>query len=726
MDPLLKEATVSAIQLLQQFKHNPHRVLGLHDVNGERKIVRLWRPGARTVHLEVFGKIVEAHQVHEEGIFEYSVPSRTTLLDYQVFHHNGLLAYDPYAFWPTLGEVDSYLFAKGVHYQLYEVLGAKIVVHQGVAGTKFAVWAPAAQEVALVSDFNYWDGRVSPMRNMGSSGIWELFVPGIEEGEKYKFEIRTQQGELRTKSDPFAFMTEVRPRTASVVCNIDRFKWSDEAWIRMREKALHEPKPMNIYEVHLGSWKRKAGQFLNYRELAHELAAYCKEMAFTHVELLPITEHPLDESWGYQVTGFFAVTSRYGSPSDFQYFVNHMHQEGIGIIMDWVPAHFPTDDFSLTRYDGTALFEHEDPRKGFHPHWFTSIFNYGRLEVSNFLLTSALFWMAKMHIDGIRVDAVASMLYLDYGRNEGEWIPNPHGERENLEAIEFIKHLNSIVHQRHPGVLVIAEESTSFTGVTHSVQQGGLGFDFKWNMGWMNDTLRYFHKDPIFRTYHQSDLTFGLMYAFSERFILALSHDEVVHGKASLLSKMPGDDWQKFANMRLLYGYMICHPGKKLLFMGGEIGQWHEWNCKDELQWYLLKYEQHQGLQRCIKELNHFYSATPALWEIDGEWRSFEWIDFSDKKNSVISYLRKGKDSYLACVHNFTPTYFGEYLVSLSNIRRIREVFSTDREEYGGSGKINSHPYLVQNPLGKTKGFKIQLAPLASMIFEVEFASDTP
>lgn len=700
--------------------HDPHHLLGLHPAGDRNKVIRLLRPAAATVYLEVFGNIVQAKKVGD-GIFEYLVPSHTTHLDYRVYHESGLFAYDPYSFLPTFGEVDAYLFNKGVHYQIYEALGARLALHQGVSGTKFAVWAPSAESVALVADFNHWDGRVNPMRSIGSSGVWELFVPGIQEGEKYKFEIRTKEETRLLKSDPFALMQEMRPKTASIVFNIHRYEWGDGAWMHARENEQDRSHPMNIYEVHLGSWKRKEGHFLNYREIAHELAAYCKEMGFSHVELMPVGEHPLDESWGYQVTGFFAVTSRYGSPADFQYFVDHLHRAGIGVLIDWVPAHFPTDAHSLAQFDGTSLFEHADPRKGFHPHWYTAIFNYGRFEVSNFLIASALFWLKEMHIDGLRVDAVASMLYLDYGRKEGEWIPNPDGGRENLEAIEFLKHLNSVIHERHPGVKIIAEESTAFTGITHPLQWKGLGFDLKWNMGWMNDTLRYFHKDPLFRHYHHNELTFGLIYAFSEKFVLVLSHDEVVHGKGSLIAKMPGDDWQKFANVRLLYSYMMTQPGKKLLFMGGEIGQWNEWNCKSELHWYLLEYDRHKALQRCIKELNHFYRAHPALWEHDFDARGFEWIDFFDRKNSVVSYLRKGNGVYLACVHNFIPNYFSEYVIRLPNVKAVKEVFNTDREEYGGSCKINTQVSIVRGEALKGVGFSIQLAPLATMIFEVEF-----
>lgn len=707
--------------LLDNGYHDPHRFLGLHPLDEKNQVIRLWRPKALSVHLEVFEKIVEATRVDDAGLFEYKVPLRTTHNDYRIYHQNGLLAHDPYAFWPTLGELDIHLFNRGVHYELYKALGAHVIEHQGCVGTKFAVWAPNAKRVSLVGDFNYWDGRVNPMRSMGGSGIWELFVPGIGTGEKYKYEIKSEEGNILVKSDPFASSSEMRPMTASVVFDNEHFVWHDQAWMEKKNREKGIGIPLNVYEVHLGSWKKKDGQFLNYRELAHELVKYCKEMHFSHIELMPIMEHPLDESWGYQVTGFFAVTSRYGSPSDFQYFVDYLHQEGIGVFLDWVPAHFPTDDFSLARFDGSVLYEHADPRKGFHPQWNTYIFNYGRYEISNFLIASALFWLEKMHIDGLRVDAVASMLYLDYGRKEGEWIPNAHGGKENLEAIEFLKHLNSVVHQRVPNALMIAEESTSYLGVTHPLEWGGLGFDLKWNMGWMNDTLRYFHKDPIFRHHHHNELTFGLIYAFSEQFILVLSHDEVVHGKASLLSKMPGDEWQKFANVRLIYGYLMCQPGKKLLFMGGEIGQWDEWNCKGEMEWFLLEYPNHSNLQKFIRAMNLFYSEQRALWEYDFDGRGFEWIDFSDHKNSVISYLRKGTGTYLLCVHNFTPNFFSEYFIRLQNAASLREVFNSDREEFGGSGKINGDVHLIRDQKGSMVGCTITLAPLATMIFEVDF-----
>ena len=708
-------------QLIHGNYYDAHRILGLHEIDKKTKVIRLWRPGAQQLHLEVFGKTVEASLVHPAGLFEAITSHKTTPKDYRVYHENGLLAHDPYVFWPTIGDVDQYLFSKGVHYNLYEVLGAHVTTHQGCVGTKFAVWAPSAKRVSLVADFNYWHGLANPMRSMGRSGIWELFVPGVGVGEKYKFEIKTQTGQVVIKSDPYAHHHEVRPSTASIVADVDTFAWEDQQWLKRRATEATQPKPMVIYEVHLGSWKQRDGRPLNYRELAEELVPYCQKMGFTYVELMPIQEHPLDESWGYQVTGYFATTSRFGTPQDFQYFVNHLHTHGIGVILDWVPGHFPCDDFSLARFDGTALYEHEDPRQGLHPHWYTKIFNFGRHEVSNFLIASALFWVGKMHVDGLRVDAVASMLYLDYGRNDGEWIPNQYGGKENVEAIEFLRHFNSVLHRYYPGAVTIAEESTSFGGVSHPVESYGLGFDMKWNMGWMNDTLRYFSKDPFYRHYHHNDLTFGLLYAFAERFILVLSHDEVVHGKGSLLSKMPGDYWQKFANMRLLYSYMICQPGKALMFQGGEIGQWDEWDANREMQWHLLQYPIHSGLQALVKDFNHFYLDHPCLWERDFDYTGFEWIDFADTGNSVISYFRKGSDGLLLCVHHFTPTYCPDYVINLGNVSRIQEVFNTDAEKYGGSGKINTAPEVVYNGDGRSVGVKIAMAPLATMVFEVDF-----
>lgn len=717
-----KQIPLDVINSLQSAEYwDPHTLLGLHQKNNGQKVIRLWRPGADSITLEVFGELVQARKVHHSGLFEFEVPNNTQPSDYRIYHQNGQLAHDPYAFWPTLGEVDLYLFGKGVHYQLYNILGAHLTTHQNIAGVKFAVWAPSAKRVSLVGDFNYWDGRVNPMRALGSSGVWEIFIPGLAEGSKYKFEIKTQTNQILVKADPYAFSSEMRPATASIVANVDRFQWQDQDWIDKRQNIKDAPKPINIYEVHLGSWKRKNGHFFNYREIGKELVEYCVEMGFTHIELLPIQEHPLDESWGYQVSGFYAVTSRFGSPEDFQWFVNYCHLNNIGIILDWVPGHFPTDDFSLSRFDGTALYEHEDPRQGFHPHWSTNIFNFGRNEVSNFLIANALYWFEIMHVDGLRVDAVASMLYLDYGREHDQWVPNRYGGKENLEAIEFLKHMNAIVHERIPGVLTIAEESTSFAKVSHPVVYGGLGFDFKWNMGWMNDTLRYFSKDMIYRHYHHNDLTFGLLYAYAEKFICVFSHDEVVHMKNSLLGRMPGDVWQKFANLRLLLSYMMCQPGKKLLFMGGEIGQWNEWSSKNSIEWHLLNFIPHQEIQRMVKELNHFYLENPPLWERDHHYTGFEWIDFTDTQNSVISYLRKGDRGILFCVHNFTPTYHSEYYLPLRNLASIQEVFNSDAAKYGGSNKLNSYPQITTDHNGFASGIKIQLAPLATMIFKVSF-----
>lgn len=691
----------------------PHAVLGLH-----KGMIHLWRPGAKESFVEFRGKVHPLNKVGSEGLFELPVPSDLKPHDYLIWHTSGLKSLDPYNFTPSLGEMDLFLFGQGTHYELYNVLGGRLAQHEGIEGVKFSVWAPAAKSVSVVGDFNHWDGRVNPMRSLGVSGVWELFIPGLTELEKYKFEIRGPKGGLFVKADPMALMSELRSKTASIISNVDSFEWEDQVWQDHRKRRSLEEKPVSIYELHLGSWKRHDNQFLTYREIGLQLVDYMKYMGYTHVEFMPIQEHPLDESWGYQVTGFYAPTSRFGSTQDFQWLINYLHINEIGVILDWVPGHFPTDAFSLGAFDGTALYEHADPRQGFHPHWNTLIFNFGRNEVCNFLIANALYWFDKMHIDGLRVDAVASMLYLDYGREQGEWIPNEFGGIENLQTIEFFKHLNSVVHQKFPGVLMIAEESTSFPHVTKSVDQGGLGFDLKWNMGWMNDTLRYFVKDPLYRRWHHNDLTFGLIYAFSERFVLAISHDEVVHGKASLLSKMPGDLWQKFANLRLLHSYQFCQPGKKLMFMGGEIGQWGEWQVIGELEWHLLDYAVHKGVQNLVKDLNHFYRLNNALWEHDFDDRGFSWVDYNDSVNCIISYLRKSTTQQLLCIHNFTPHYWPEYTIPLPHLSVIREAFNSDHERYGGSNKLNDNPRILENRSGAV----VQLAPLSTHIFHVHFS----
>jgi 1,4-alpha-glucan branching enzyme len=557
---------------------------------------------------------------------------------------------------------------------------------EGVVGTGFALWAPGARSVSVVGDFNDWDGRVHPMRSLGGSGIWELFIPGVEEGAHYKYELRTQDGYVQLRADPVAQATEVPPQTASVVYR-PHHEWQDEGWLEERRSHNQLARPISIYEVHLGSWR----QGLSYTELAEQLGAYVKEMGFTHVELMPVMEHPFAGSWGYQVTGFFAPTSRFGSPDEFRAFVDSLHRQGIGVILDWVPAHFPRDDWALARFDGTELYEHSDPRRGEHPDWGTLVFNIGRNEVRNFLLSSALYWLREEHADGLRVDAVASMLYLDYSRPEGAWIPNVHGGREDLESISFLRELNEVVHARTPGVISAAEESTAWPGVSRPTYLGGLGFGFKWNMGWMHDTLGYFEQDPIYRQYHHHELTFSMIYAFTENFILPLSHDEVVHGKGSLLGKMPGDRWRQLANLRALYGYMWAHPGKKLLFMGGELAQEGEWNHNVSLDWHLLERPEHAGIQRLVRDLNHVYRSEPALYEVDFEPHGFRWLDANDVQRNVVAFLRVAADDgrTIACACNLSPVPREQYRIGLPHGGRWRELINTDSELYGGSNVGN-------------------------------------
>lgn len=591
----------------------------------------------------------------------------------------------------VLTDLDIHLIREGTHYKNYEKLGAHLREIDGVKGVHFVVWAPNAKRVSVVGSFNNWDPKKHKMHLLGDSGLWEIFVPNIGEGELYKFEIVSKyHGYREQKVDPFAFFFEVRPKSAAIIYDIEnKHIWQDHEWMEMRRRKDWLESPISTYEVHLGSWMRvpEENRFLTYRELAQKLIPYVKALGFTHIELLPVTEHPFDGSWGYQTIGYFAPTSRFGRPEDFMYFIDECHQNGIGVIMDWVPAHFPTDAHGLGFFDGTCLYEHEDPRKGVHKDWGTLIFNYGRNEVSNYLISNALFWLDKYHIDGLRVDAVASMLYLDYSRKEGEWVPNIYGGNENLEAIDFLKKFNEVVHQYHPGVLTIAEESTAWPSVSRPTYLGGLGFSMKWNMGWMHDTLGYFSKDPIYRKYHTNNITFSMLYAFTENFILPFSHDEVVHMKGSMLSKMPGDVWQKFANLRALYGYMYGHPGKKLMFMGSEFGQWREWNHDESLDWHLLEYEPHRALQKFVTDLNHIYRNEPSLFEIDFEWHGFEWIDFRDSENSVIAFIRKAKnpEDFLVFVLNLTPVPRYGYRIGVPKGGFYREILNSDSSIYWGS-----------------------------------------
>jgi 1,4-alpha-glucan branching enzyme len=624
-----------------------------------------------------------------------------------------------------LTDFDLHLIAEGTHYKIYEKLGAHVMELDGKKGVHFAVWAPNAKKVSVIGDFNNWDHKKNPLKPIGDSGIWETFVPGIEEGELYKFYIESKYRKYKEqKADPFAFYFEVRPKSAAIIYNIEgKHQWQDQEWIEQRKKKNWLESPMAIYEVHLGSWMRgENNRFLSYRELAEKLILYVKDLGFTHIELLPITEHPLDASWGYQTIGYFAPTSRFGKPEDFMYFVDQCHQNGIGVIMDWVPAHFPKDAHGLGFFDGTCLYEHEDPRKGEHRDWGTLIFNYGRNEVRNFLISNALFWIEKYHIDGLRVDAVASMLYLDYSRAPGEWIPNIYGGNENLEAIDFLKKFNEIVHGYHQGVLTIAEESTAWPMVSRPTYLGGLGFSMKWNMGWMHDTLEYFSKDPIFRKYHTNNLTFSLLYAFTENFILPFSHDEVVHGKRSMLDKMPGDIWQKFANLRALYGYMYGHPGKKLLFMGSEFGQWREWKFDESLDWHLLDYNSHKGLQRFVIDLNRIYKSEPALYELDFDWHGFEWIDFHDSENSIISFIRRAKnpEDFLVFVFNLTPVPRFSYRIGVPRADFYKEILNSDSKFYWGSNLGNTGGLVAENipAHGRPFSLNLTLPPLSVLILK--------
>ena len=640
---------------------------------------------------------------------------------------NKLNTQDPYAAPSLFQDLDRYLIGEGRHHELYRCLGAHVRTVDDQPGVNFAVWAPNARSVQIVGDFNGWDGRNHTARVMEHLGIWELFVPGAKVGDKYKFRILNQHGEWIDKTDPVGFAAELPPLTASIVTDLGGFQWSDQEWLDRRREWNPMHAPMNVYEVHLGSWQKGPGRthgWLDYRDLAKRLADYCHRMNFTHVELMPINEHPFTGSWGYQAVGYFAPTSRHGSPEDFMYFVDYMHQQGIGVIIDWVPAHFPKDGHGLARFDGSALYEHADARQGEHPDWGTLIFNYGRNEVKNFLIANALFWLDQYHIDGLRVDAVASMLYLDYSREDSDWIPNQYGGRENLEAIEFLREFNVAVHEKFPGVVTAAEESTAWPGVSRPVYDGGLGFTYKWNMGWMNDTLDYMQKEPIHRSHHQNELTFSLIYAFTENFMLPLSHDEVVHGKGSLISQMPGDMWQKFANLRLLYSYMWTHPGKKLLFMGGELAQWNEWNHDDGPQWELLDFDTHRGVQQLVSDLNKLVVENPALHQLDFSEDGFEWVDCMNATDSTLVYLRKGMDGsapILVC-SNFTPVVRHEYRVGVPEGGFWKEIFNSDSAAYGGTnvGNYPGRETLGSGHHGRPDSIAVTMPPLATVVFQLE------
>jgi 1,4-alpha-glucan branching enzyme len=727
--PADRQQIDAEIQLITELRHpEPHRVLGIHP-DGDGVVIRAFRPDAATIHVipDFGGRIPMEHR--KGGVFEARLNGRDQVFSYliEVEYPGGKVftLRDPYSFTPTIGELDLYYAGEGRHEKLWDRMGAHLIHHHGVAGVSFAVWAPTAAGVSVVGDFNSWDGRLHTMRRMGASGIWELFIPEVGEGTRYKFEIRPNGGGVpMLKADPFAFRTEVPPATASVVHDLRHFAWSDEKWLTSRGEGIPAQKPWSVYEVHLGSWRRiveDGDRPMTYRELAPALSDYLKKVGFTHVELLPVAEHPYGPSWGYQVGNYYAPSARFGHPDDLRFLVNHLHEEGIGVIVDWVPGHFPKDAHALGKFDGTALYEHADPRQGTQPDWGTLVFNFGRNEVRNFLIANALFWIEEYHVDGLRVDAVASMLYLDYSRRAGEWVPNRWGGRENEEAIAFLRELNEVIRRKHPGVVMIAEESTAWPKVSQPVSEGGLGFHFKWNMGWMHDTLRYFSKDPIYRQHHHNDMTFGLLYAFSENFMLPLSHDEVVHGKGSLYGKMPGDPWQKRANLRALLAWMWAHPGKKLLFMGGEFGQHAEWSSDRSLDWHLLEDPGHKGIQTLMSDLNRLYKEIPALYDADSEPIGFQWLQPDAASSSVFAFIRRSRTPgrHVVCVANLTPVPREGYRIGFPRVGTYQEVLNTDAGNYGGSGLGNmgqiqteAHPWD-----GQEASAALTLPPLSVLWF---------
>lgn len=713
----MKSLEIDAI--VQGHHNNPHNILGSHS-EGNKNYTRVYMPDAQEiVFIDPEGnKYTLSHL--REGFFEGETPyTNDYTLEIKKEDHVWQTK-DPYSFEPWISELDTYLFKQGTHYSIYDKMGSSSVTINGVEGVLFAVWAPNAKRVSVIGNFNNWDGRIHPMRDIYFSGIWELFIPGLQNYDMYKYEIKAANDDILIKTDPFGKFSEMRPGKASFVYDIRGYEWGDEEYMRNPRKI---DGPMTIYEVHLGSWKRgENNRFLSYTELAHDLVPYVKEMGYTHIELMPLQEHPLDLSWGYQVTGYYSVTSRFGNPHEFMYFVDYCHRHGIGVILDWVPAHFPKDDNGLAYFDGTALYEHENPLQGEQSQWGTKIFNFGRNEVKNFLIAGAIFWIETYHLDGLRVDAVSSMLYLDYGKEGGDWIPNKYGGRENEEAIEFLKHLNSVLTGRYPHIHLVAEESTSWPKVSHPAEYGGLGFNLKWNMGWMNDFLTYISKDPIHRRYHHNNITFGMTYVYSENFILVLSHDEVVHGKKSLVDKMPGDLWQKFANLRLSFGFMYGHPGKKLVFMGGEFGQFSEWSEARSLDWHLLEYPHHKSLQNFVKDLNRVYLENEAFWYGDFYHNGFRWISVDDASRSVVAFCRFGRreNDIIMMICNFTPIVHEDFKMGVPLPGVYSEILNSDQNEYGGSGVINMGELFSEQSesYGYENSIRLRVPPLGVSVLK--------
>ena len=722
---------MNKLDLIRQIRdmdcEDPFQYLGPHTELKGKTTVRAYLPIAKRSWVLFSANEPKMEMKREkDGFFYLEADEEKVSGGYRISYEDESgyvqISEDPYAFRPSLSDFDLYLFKKGELYKSYETMGSHITAINGVNGVRFIVWAPNARSVSVVGNFNHWTRGMHPMANVRLSGLWELFIPGIKENELYKFAIKSKvDGNVSERTDPYAFYTEKRPRTASIVTSLEH-RWKDEKWVRGRDKQAYRNSPMAIYEVHLGSWKRGPyNTFLNYRNIADELVHYVKDMGFTHIEIMPVTEYPLDESWGYQVVNYYAPTSRYGDVQDFMYFVEKFHENGIGIILDWVPAHFPDDSYGLSMYDGTHLYDHADPRMGTHPDWGTRIFNYGRNEVRNFLISSALFWIDKYHIDGIRIDAVSSMLYLDYSRKQGEWIPNRYGGRENLDAIAFLKELNSKMHEYFPGILSVAEESTAWGGVTSPVELGGLGFDYKWNMGWMHDTLEFFSKDPIYRKFDLGKLTFSMWYAFSEKYILPISHDEIVHGKGSIFRKMPGDNWQKLANIRLLFSYMFAFPGKKLIFMGNEFGQDEEWNALEQLRWEEAEQDGRKSIVKMITDLAGIYGSYTEMNQLDCDSKGFEWIDFNDTNNTVISFMRMDgkREREIIAVFNMTPVPRSNYIIGVNRKGFYREIFNSDSDHYGGSGMGNYGGVYSKEfgSHGRPSSIEITIPPLGSVFF---------